>query len=212
MKFLVVDDHAVVREGLSAVLRHGVEGATVIHAGDSETALARAGEHPDLDVVFLDLVLPRVSGMEALDAFGRLHPDLPVVVLSSSEAASDVRSALAHGALGFIPKSATPTTLLAALRLVLDGEVYVPPFVMSGSHSLHAGGGERSGGLAGLTERQAEVLALISEDIANKEIAYQLGLSEKTVKAHVTAILRSLNVANRAQAANIARDARRVSL
>ncbi len=199
MKFLIVDDHAVVREGVAAVLQQAFELATVFHASDIATAIATADSHPDLDAVLLDLAMPGVSGMAALAAFGSRHPAIPAIVLSSSEAESDVRGAIANGALGYVAKSARSTTLVAALRLVLGGETYVPPF-MARNGSIDA----QPGLLAGLTERQRDVLKLVASEATNKEIAHHLALSEKTVKAHLTAIFRSLNVANRIEAVRAA--------
>jgi DNA-binding NarL/FixJ family response regulator len=193
MKVLVVDDHAVVREGVAAVLRQLEPDTEVLLAHDAASGMALAAANPDLELVLLDLILPDVVGMGALEAFGREHPALPVMVLSSSEAPDAVRAALELGAMGYVPKSANPETLLAALRLVLSGEVYVPPFMARAAAPATAAGP--------LTERQVDVLRLLAEEVPNKEIAYRLGLSEKTVKAHLTAIFRTLGVSNRADAA-----------
>ena len=200
MTVLIVDDHAVVREGVAAVLRQLGPGTEVLQAHDGPSGLALADAHADLEMVLLDLVLPGVVGLSALEDFGRRHPALPVMVLSSSEAPDDVRGALALGALGYVPKSASPETLLAALRLVLSGEIYVPPFMARAPAPAAP-----PAALAPLTERQVEVLRLLVDDIPNKEIAYRMGLSEKTVKAHVTAIFKALGVSNRAEAAAVAR-------
>ena len=192
MKVLVVDDHAVVREGVAAVLRQLGPDTEVLLAHDAASGMALAAANSDLELVLLDLILPDVVGMGALEAFGRQHPALPVMVLSSSEAPDAVREALELGAMGYVAKSATPETLLAALRLVLSGEVYVPPFMIRAPAPPTPAGP--------LTERQVDVLRLLAEEVPNKEIAYRLGLSEKTVKAHLTAIFRTLGVSNRAQA------------
>jgi len=192
MKVLVVDDHAVVREGMAAVLRQLRPDAEVLLAHDAASGMALAAANPDVELVLLDLMLPDVVGLAALEDFGREHPALPVMVLSSSEAPDAVRGALELGAMGYVPKSANPETLLAALRLVLSGEVYVPPFMVRAPAQATAAGP--------LTERQVDVLRLLAEEVPNKEIAYRLGLSEKTVKAHLTAIFRTLGVSNRAQA------------
>jgi len=192
VKVLVVDDHAVVREGVAAVLRQLRPDTEVLLAHDAASGMALAAANPDLELVLLDLMLPDAVGMGALEAFGREHPALPVMVLSSSESPDAVRAALALGAMGYVAKSANPETLLAALRLVLSGEVYVPPFM------VHAPTPPTPAGA--LTERQVDVLRLLADGIANKEIAYRLGLSEKTVKSHLTAIFRTLGVSNRAQA------------
>lgn len=194
MKILVVDDHAVVREGVAAVLRQAIADLVVVHASDAQAGIEAAGIH-EPDLVLLDLTMPGTVGMAALQLFGERHPALPVVVLSSSEDQADVRAAIGRGALGYIPKSAPPATLIAALQLVMTGQIYVPPLMAAGNAALPG-----TNHLDELTERQREVLGLIASDATNKQIAYRLGISEKTVKAHVTAILRALHVDNRAAA------------
>lgn len=203
MKLLVVDDHPIMRDGLAAVLAQLGPDATVLQAGDAAEALAVIGRHADLDAVVLDLALPGMDGLRAITEFGRARPELPVLVVSASEDARDVREALAKGALGYVPKSAAQRTLLFAIRLVLNGEVYVPPLVLSESSTPASAEPVCEAGSVrqGMTDRQIEVLRRLSEGQSNKAIARMLGLSEKTVKAHVTAIFRALNVVNRTQAA-----------
>src|SRR5208337_1881108 len=145
MKLLLVDDHPVVREGLAALLRQAEPGASVLLAGDCEEGLSIAEAHRDLDAVVLDLAMPGMDGMAALPEFGRRRPDLPVIVLSSSEDPRDVRRALGSGALGYVPKSASPKALLAALNFVLAGNIYVPPLMVSEGSSC-ADIGYASGG------------------------------------------------------------------
>lgn len=208
MRLLLVDDHAIVREGISALLQQARAGVSVLQARDGEEALAVARNEPDLDVVLLDLMLPGMEGLRVIEAFGREQADLPVIVLTGSEDPRDVRKALAAGALGYVPKSADPLTLLSVLDFVLAGNVYVPAF-LARDHSAEvpprraAADGPR----LELTERQVEVLKLLAGGLPNKAIAQTLSLSEKTVKVHVTAIFRSLNVVNRTQAAAAARAA-----
>ena len=202
MKLLIVDDHAIVREGLAAMLRLTAPDTEVLQAQDGSEGKALAEAHPDLDAVFLDLEMPGVDGMTVIADLGRLRPDLPVIVLSSSENPRDVRRALGLGALGYVPKSAAPQTLLSALRLVLAGDVYVPPLVLQ---APVASGG--AGVRGALTERQLDVLRQLSAGRSNKDIARSLGLSDKTVKAHVTAVFKALDVVNRTEAASAARRA-----
>ena len=195
MKLLIVDDHPVVREGLATLLTQAEPGVSVLQAADPAAALTIAAAHPDLDLVFLDLMMPGEDGVAAISLFGRRHPQLPLLVLSSSESPRDVRDALAAGALGYVPKSAPPRTLLAAMRMVLSGEIYIPTLMAGRASDSPA---DR------LTPRQTAVLELVCEGASNKDIARCLSMSEKTVKAHVTAILRLLNVVNRTQAARAA--------
>jgi two-component system nitrate/nitrite response regulator NarL len=209
MKLLVVDDHPIVRDGLAALLGRLGPDTVVLQVGDAVRALAMAVEHADLDIVILDIAMPGMDGLHALSEFGRVRPELPVIVISASEDARDAREALAKGALGYVPKSASQHTLLSAIRLVLDGDLYVPPLILGEpplSPALDAWSAAVPAGSA-LTRRQIEVLKQLSQGKSNKSIALELGLSEKTVKAHVTAIFKALNVANRTQAAAAAREA-----
>jgi two-component system nitrate/nitrite response regulator NarL len=206
MKLLIIDDHPVLRDGLASLLRQAGPDTVVMEARDAPEGVGMAEQQADLDLVILDLSMPGMPGFEALAELGRKRPDLPVIVLSSSEDPKDVRKALASGALGYVPKSASQHVLLSAIRLVLNGDLYVPPLVLSPGTDAPQHAGD-NGNPGALTARQIEVLALISEGKPNKIIATQLALSEKTVKAHITAIFKALNVVNRTQAAAAARAA-----
>lgn len=208
MKYLIVDDHAVLRGGMKALLAQCVADVVVLEAADGDEALRVIADHADLDAVLLDLEMPGMGGFAAIEAFGRQRPNLPVIVLSSSEDPQQVRRALASGALGYVPKSANPKVLLSALQLVLEGNVYVPPLMLNEMPAAkpQAPGPSAPTPIDRLTERQVEVLRLIARGLSNKEIGSLLGLSEKTVKVHVTGIFKVLNVVNRTQAASAARD------
>jgi DNA-binding NarL/FixJ family response regulator len=207
MKLLIVDDHPFLRDGLAALLMQIGPDTTVLQARDADEGIASLDNHPDLDVVILDLAMPGMEGLQALSEFGRKRPDLPVIVLSSSEDPRDVRRALASGALGYVPKSASQHVLLSAIRLVLNGDLYVPPLILDEKINTNA---RRNTGTEGasnrLTARQVEILKLLSEGRPNKTIAATLALSEKTVKTHITAIFKALNVVNRTQAAAAGRE------
>lgn len=208
MQILIVDDHSVVREGVAALMLQAFGASTkILQAASLGPALETAAENPGLDVVPLDLFMADEGGSRAgfagIEAFGRVRPELPVVILSSSEDPRDVRGALAADALGYVPKSASPETLKAALGLVLKGELYVPPLVLGG-HPITVLAAHRGGPGAQLTARQGQVLDLIVEGRSNKEIARLLRVSDKTVKAHVTGIFKALGVSNRTQAARLA--------
>ena len=206
MKLLIVDDHAILREGLVALLQQFEQGADVLQAADTAEGLRLAEAHPDLDAVFLDLNMPDQSGMEVIPVFSRRCPQLPVIVLSSSEDPNDVRQALKSGAFGYVPKSASPRNILSALRLVLSGEIYVPPLMLDlAPLSVNGPGHPISEAGERLTERQTEVLRLLCRGLSNKEISRALDLSEKTTKSHITAIFKTLGVVNRTQAASAAR-------
>lgn len=209
MKFLVVDDHALVREGLRHVLESLDERVTVLEARNATEAYALVEQHADLDLVLLDLRLPGVDGYAAMQELHRRHNTLPVVILSGSEDTPSVVAALKMHAVGFIPKSSPREVMLQALRLVLSGGVYIPPQALGlaglGGHGESSNADTKSIDKPALTGRQAEVLGLIAQGKPNKLIASELNISEATVKAHVTDIMRALKVANRAQAAIAAR-------
>jgi DNA-binding NarL/FixJ family response regulator len=198
MKLLIVDDHPMLRQGISVLIRQAWAGAAIIEANDAPAALRQVANHPDLDIVLLDLVLPGGGGLEAIGDIGRRRPDLPVLVLASSEEIDDIRRALAAGACGYVPKSAGGNTLVSAIRLALDGEIYVPPLVLKTGRPAPPPAFQ-------VTPRQMDVLRLLADGASNKAIAAALGLSEKTVKAHLASLFRTLSVGNRTQAIAVAR-------
>jgi DNA-binding NarL/FixJ family response regulator len=198
VKILVVDDHALVREGLRQVLKGLEENLQVLQAGTCEQAFATAQTHGDLDLVLLDYHLPDMNGLEALSIFGERHPELPIVLLSGSANVQMMRQVLQAGAAGFVTKSCVSDELLRAVRSVLGGDIYLPQ-ELSGANAF-----EPSASTAGtrpvLTQRQELVLRCLLDGMANREIADQLHVSEETVKTHVAAILRHFEVQNRTQA------------
>jgi two-component system, NarL family, nitrate/nitrite response regulator NarL len=207
MKVLIVDDHSLLRAGIIALLKQESPGTIVVEAADGEQALAIADAQPDLDAVLLDLQMPGRDGRSVLEEFGRRHPGLPVIILSSTEDAEEVRRTIANGALGYVPKSASARTLLGALKLVMQGDVYVPPLMLEPQRRpLPPSPPDRTEVLPRLTDRQSDVLKLIQRGLSNKMIARELGVSEKTVKVHVTSLFKALNVANRTQAVSAAQE------
>jgi two-component system nitrate/nitrite response regulator NarL len=206
VKLLIIDDHPLFRDGLAALLGQASPDNLVTPATSIEDALDLADEQI-FDAVFMDLVMPGLCGEPAVREFTRRHPDLPIIVLSSSENASDVRRVLNAGASGYIPKSATAQTVVSALKLVLSGNIYVPPLLLGAAalaSERHAPDGARS--VAQLTDRQIDVLRHLKDGLTNKEISAHLGIAEKTVKVHIAAIFKTLNVVNRTQAAKCLHD------
>ncbi|WP_321793123.1 response regulator transcription factor [Burkholderia pyrrocinia] len=209
MKILIVDDHAILRDGVEMLLRQGDAGMVVVQASSADDAVSLLDRHVDLDAIVLDLKLQGMDGIDAIAVFAKMRPGLPVIVLSSSEDPGAVRTAFAQGAMGYVPKSASPHTLLSAIRIALSGERYVPPLVLDDHATPHPDGTGTAAAsrVALLTHRQIEVLRYLAEGVPNKVIADKLGLSEKTVKAHITTIFKALNVINRTQAAVAGRKA-----
>lgn len=196
MKILICDDHALFREGLELVLGKLDPNAQLESVADAESALARVEADPDLDLVLLDIALPGLSGLEALDRLRRSHPAVPVVILCASESPGDARAALERGASGFIPKSSRGGVLLGAVQLVLAGGIYVPPLLLEAPPQARPDPARH-----GLTPRQVEILRLTARGLTNGEIARLLGISGATVKNHLERIYDVLHASNRTEAA-----------
>ena len=205
MKLLLIDDHPMVLDGLAELLTRSASDIDVLTARDARQGFKLLESHADIDVVLLDLRLPGLSGHDAIAQFGRLRPALPIIVLSSSDPL-DVRKAIGSGALGYVPKSASKNTLMSAIHLVMNGELYVPSLMLDRALDEPKREGRAASVSSKLTERQVEVLFMLSQGQSNKAIAAKLNLSEKTVKIHVSAIFKALNVVNRTQAAAVGRE------
>jgi DNA-binding NarL/FixJ family response regulator len=207
MRFAIIDDHPLVFEALQAIVKtigedSSVKGFGTLHAFEEARALGES-----FDLVLLDLGIPGFTGLQALERIRTQQPDMPVVVLSASDAREVVLQALELGAMGFIPKSARRDVLVRALELVLSGGIYIPP------QALHEGGiaarsassrgvaeSRAPGTLGSLTPRQLDVLQLLVQGMPNKVICRELDLSPNTVKSHVSAIFRALDANNRTEA------------
>jgi DNA-binding NarL/FixJ family response regulator len=209
MKILVCDDHALIREAMRGVLRELVPDASVIEASDGRQMTRLIQENPELDLLLLDLNLPDQDGLTILGDLKERLPAISVVVLSAFQDRETVRRALALGALGFIPKNTEREVVLNALRLVLAGGIYIPVQALDGAEPRAAANRNATSaddlrsrlppGL-GLTDRQMDVLALVMEGRSNKAISRALGLAEHTVKNHMTAIFKALQVTSRTEA------------
>ena len=206
MKILLIDDHVLIRQATQGVLRKLRRDAVVLEAGNSAEAMQTLAQNPDTGLILLDLALPDRDGFDVLAELRERYPAATIVVLSGHQGADKVRRALDLGARGYIPKSAKGDVMINALRLVMSGGTYIPPEILSGGLSsppqarYAAADKLASPQAAGLTERQIEVLALIMQGKNNKTICRTLDLAEPTVKNHVTAILRALDVPSRTAA------------
>ncbi|RTL20947.1 MAG: response regulator transcription factor [Burkholderiales bacterium] len=202
MKILLIDDHALFREGVALLLQPLRAGLQTVEAGSCEEGFATLAREGGVDLVLIDLGLPGLSGLDGLARLRADHPDVPVVVMSSADDRDTVLAALDAGAMGFIPKSSTSQVMLGALRLILDQGIYVPPSALIGSRPLPpaAQAAALRPAEIGLTPRQADVLYLLLQGLPSKLIGRALNLSLSTVKAHTTAVLRALNVTTRTQA------------
>jgi DNA-binding NarL/FixJ family response regulator len=203
LRILIIDDHPLFQDGLAVMLRKFDDAVEVRTAYNAESGLAVARTH-ELDLVLLDLGLPGMDGHSALCEFRRDYPALPIIVLSASDEPDDVSRAIHAGALGYIPKSSPTYILFAALRQVLEGNVYIPAALRQAEYSAPpvrtAEPPPAAPGEEPLSLRQLEVLAHLCQGLSNRQIAEKLSLSEKTIKGYVTGIFRALGVVNRTQA------------
>ena len=208
MRILVIEDHALVREGLLLALKAleetGDAGATteILGARDAEEATQFLEQNDDFDLALLDLMLPGTGGLAFLGVMRKRFPHVPVVILSALDDADTVMKAIRQGAAGFVSKASPTDVLLGALREVLTGEIWLPPEYreLTGKRKRAKTVAERYG----LTKSQARVLELLAEGKPNRDIAEMLGVTEGTVKIHVSAIFKSLGVNNRSQALLVA--------
>jgi len=196
---LVADDHPLFREALKGAVGKLLPQARLVESVDAESLFASAEAHPEADLLLLDLNMPGAHGFSALVHLRGVQPQLPIVVVSAREEPSVVRRALEHGAAGFIPKSSDTATIGIAIAAVLDGGHWAPP------QSGDAGGvapeeADIAERIRELTPQQFRVLGMLGSGLLNKQIAHAMGVSEATVKAHMTAILRKLGANNRTQA------------
>jgi DNA-binding NarL/FixJ family response regulator len=210
LNLLVVEDHALVREGLLATVKNlGAETQT-FGVADANEAIGVL-ETEDIDLMILDLMLPGTKGQTLLPVVRRRFPTVPVVVLSAMDDADTVSRVMKAGASGFVSKSGSSSDLLEALRAVLAGEIWLPPKLkeLTNRSESAQGEGKTLAQRFGLTVAQARVLELLIEARSNRQIGEVLGLTEGTVKIHVSAIMKAMGVNNRSEAALLATRKRR---
>lgn len=200
-EILIADDHPLFRSALHQALTLGLgPDVRLVEAASIAELETRLAERADWDLVLLDLNMPGAYGFSGLVLLRGQYPQIPVVMISAQEEASVVARSREFGASGFIPKSSPLEVIQAAVRAVLDGDIWWPPQIEE-AQALSAEAKAASEGLASLTPQQFRVLTMVCEGLLNKQIAFELHVSEATVKAHVTAIFRKLNVRTRTQAA-----------
>jgi DNA-binding NarL/FixJ family response regulator len=197
MDVLLVDDHPILHETLRAVVASVAPQAQFHGETDLGGGVSKARQLRDLRLVLLDLMLPGCSGIEALVHFLKVLPRARIVVISATEDSSSVRAALDAGAVGYLPKTSPPKVIAEALRTVLEGGSYSPPQAMGAVPQLRT---PRTLGDLGITERQADVLNLVTKGLSNSDIARALNIAENTVKQHAHAAYRALGVSSRTEA------------
>lgn len=202
MKILIADDHALFRDGLSMHLEKISPQAVITQTGNFSQALKAVQSVPDMDLIIIDLDMPDMKWEEGLSKLKELSPRSRIVVISASDNSRNIKKALETGISGYIPKRSETKILTSALKLILDGGSYLPPSVLE--HNSPTMQDSRRANGKTLTARQAEVLGYVAQGLSNKQIAYNMGVSEATVKLHINALLRAVGATNRTQAVIIA--------
>jgi len=206
MKVLLIDDHELFRDGMRYVLEKLGEDTEIIDVSSYEDALPVINDNKDIDLILLDLGLSGLSDTDALEALRVELPSTPVVIISSNDDGNKVQEILDMGAQGYIPKSTPSEILISSLKLVLSGGVYIPPEIllrMDKKPVIPADINNKANDIP-LTPRQLEVLKKLAHGLSNKEISRLLSMAEPTVRVHVAAIFKQLDVSNRTKAVHLA--------
>lgn len=202
MKVLIADDHALFRDGLSLHLEQIDPQAVIFQAGNFSQAMKIIDDEKKLDLIIIDLDMPDMDWEEALKEIKEKTDGARLVIISASEDSRSIRKSMEYGISGYIPKRSDTKVLTGALKLILDGGTYLPPSVLDNGHAVsgyNSNANVRAKGKT-LTNRQAQVLELVAQGMSNKQIAYEIGVSEATVKLHINALLRAVGATNRTQA------------
>src|ERR1700710_3154964 len=198
-RLVIADDHPMFRDALRQAVASVVVSAKIDDAGSFEELTGLLAQLCDVDLVLLDLTMPGISGFSGLIYLRAQYPAIPVVIVSASDDVGTIRQSLDFGASGFIPKRFGVETLRDAILKVMDGDVWIPPDVdMTAAADPEMT--KLRDRLVTLTPQQVRVLMMLSQGLLNKQMAYELGVSEATIKAHVSAILQKLGVESRTQA------------
>ena len=205
MNIIIVDDHHLIRAGLKEQLCQWFEAATVLQAASGSEALQQLRDVDKLDLALVDLFMPEGDGFKFIRELCKQFPNLPILVLSSSQNPGDIRKALGMGATGFATKASPAEEIHKAIKKVMAGGVYVPPRALVQDLPVEAGNTLEQVKTQ-LTERQLEVLILMADGLSNKQIARHYDLSYNTVKVHVSAILHTLGLDNRIHATIMAKN------
>ncbi len=203
-EILIADDHPLYRDALRISLEARLPDTVILEAADMQSTLAALKETPELDLLLLDLHMPGSDDLFGLLHIRKLHPEIPVAVVSGLEQVELVSKVMDAGAMGFVPKITPAEEVVDAINQMLSGETWVPERVAGQLGESDAEFSALADKVATLTPSQYKVLCLLRDGLLNKQIGYQLGIAEKTVKTHVTSVLRKLDITNRTQAVLIA--------
>ncbi|MEC9407647.1 MAG: response regulator transcription factor [Pseudomonadota bacterium] len=202
---IVADDHPLFRSALRGAVEQMLSRPTVIEADSAQAVQAAVTEAPDADLCTLDLRMPGAYGFSTLAFLRGNHPSLPILIVSAITDPDVIARAQRLGAVGYIPKSASPQTIASSIQRVLNGETAFPDLGPDQRSPAETTDQELAERIASLTPQQFRVLTRLADGLLNKQIAYEMSVTEATVKAHVTAILRKLKVSNRTAAVIAAR-------
>ncbi len=198
-RIFIIDDHPLFRDALKQALTPAIEGAIILEADSLDAFTNQLSPGENADLVLLDLAMPGVNGLSGLLFIRSQYSQTPVVIVSASEEPAIIARAIEFGASGYITKSLPVDQIRRAVALVLDGEIWTPPGIAL-NKAVDQDTADMAARLSTLTPQQARVLMMLGEGLLNKQIAYELGVSEATIKAHVSAILQKLKVDSRTQA------------
>ncbi len=198
--FHVADDHPLFRNAIMQVIAHHYPGTRSSQSTDLDTTIAALEKNQDIDLLLLDLQMPGSRDLFGLIMVRNRFPSIPVAIISALETPEVISRAMGHGASGYIPKSCSPQTIHQAIEAVLQGNLWVPVDMQLHLAPLDNDERDIAAKISQLTPQQYRVLCYLREGWLNKQIGYELGVTEATVKAHITAIFKKLGISNRTQA------------
>jgi DNA-binding NarL/FixJ family response regulator len=202
--FLIADDHPLFREALIGALRTQFSELSIVESDSLESTIQQIENHDDLDLVLLDLHMPGSGDLYGIIRIREDYPELPVAVISGSDQLNIISKVMGFGAMGFISKSSSSIQIAEAINNILEGDTWLPPGIANQIEALSTDDLNLANRVAQLTPQQYRVLYLLHEGLLNKQIAYELNVTEATIKAHITAIFRKLGINNRTQAVLLA--------
>lgn len=202
--FLIADDHPLFREALIGALRTQFSELSIVESDSLESTMQQIESHDDLDLVLLDLHMPGSGDLYGIIRIREDYPELPVAVISGSDQLDIISKVMGFGAMGFISKSSSSVQIAQAINNILEGDTWLPPGIENQIQALSSDDLNLANRVAKLTPQQYRVLYLLHEGMLNKQIAYELNVTEATIKAHITAIFKKLGINNRTQAVLLA--------
>jgi len=201
LRILIADDHDLVRGGLALVVAMASPECKVLEANSYNQVVDILSNGPDIDLLMLDLMMPGMDSHRSLSSIRQRWPDVPIIVVSVRDDIDSIRTTMATGVSGYIPKSLPPNVTLSAIKLILEGGIYVPPHVLNFNNNVATSIPDAQKiSFTELTRRQQDVLQLMQSGLSNQNIADELGLTLPTVKMHVSALFKKLGVKNRTEA------------